>query len=92
MKHKKIIQIQESVSKTVETETVTAENKNQRKFFVKYPSGLTDLAGNIGKWHEIDRDDWMVSMPCSRCAEVLLLRVDEPICISCKSKVGVNKS
>ena len=84
MRRIKLAQILESVSKTVETEAVSTENKNPRRFFVKYPDGLTDPAGNVGKWYEIEKDDWMVSTPCIRCGEVFLLRVDNPICTRCK--------
>ncbi len=69
----------------VEDNDVSTEIKSKVRFFIKYPNGLTDQFGNDGKWYEVIKDDWMITMPCSICGELLLLRVDDPICTRCRS-------
>ncbi len=83
--NKKRLQILESVSKLVEEEKSSTKNQNPRRFFLKYPNGLVDINGNEGRWYEVQKEDSMISMPCIRCGDVLLLRVDEPVCTRCRS-------
>jgi hypothetical protein len=83
MRKRKLEQVLQSVPKP--SEEKPSEDTIPKRIFLKYPNGLVDQFGEEGRYHEVQKEDSMITMPCSICEEILLLRVDDPVCTRCRS-------